>query len=212
MTTEPLVICTAWNAKYSKLGELCSESILQHIRRIESRGGSGVTFVSQLIPDDYPRPPSWYKLLFIADLIQSNPHVMWIDCDALLVDQGDIREGLKPNAPLMICEDCNGLNGGVMFWNQGLEASALLDRIEALSDEFMNHRWWETAAMQKDLPSHPQDYQILDKSTYNAYSNELCPTTKILHFAGFHENDDRSRLMEAFGIMVRRNGHGPKKS
>lgn len=212
MTTEPLVICTAWNAAMAKHGELCSESILQHIRRVEARGGTGITFVSQLIPDDYPRPPSWFKLSLVAELLKDNPHVLWIDVDALLLDQGDIREGMDLSElyPLQLCEDDNGLNAGVMWWNKGIRADLLLSRIESLSAEFMNHTWWETAAFNKDCVEHHEDYTLLRKDIYNSYTNELSQLTKILHFAGF-SNEDRIKLMEAFEIALRRNGQGPPR-
>lgn len=211
-TPEPLVICTAWNSAFSKQGEFCSESILQHIRRVEERGGSGITFLSQLIPDDYPRPPSWYKLSLIDKLLMDNPHVLWVDADTLLIDQGDIREGmnLSPQMPLQITWDENGINAGVMWWNQGGDAPGLLKRIEDLSGEHLNHKWWETAAMQRDFRDNPEDYLEIEKVVYNAYTNEINPRTKIVHYAGF-KNDQRLKLMEAQEIAIRRNGHGPKR-
>lgn len=211
-SADPLVICTAWNAKFAKLGELCSESILQHIRRVEARGGSGITFVSQLIPDNYPRPASWFKIPFIKELLQTNPHVLWMDCDALMMDQGDIREvfGEHP-APLQISEDENGVNCGVMAWHQdGGHSVQQLQNIENLYEEFKDHQWWEQGAIQKLMTgSEPAWWGILPKPIFNAYTSELCPETRILHLAGF-ELDQRIKIMEAMEISIRRNGWGRK--
>ena len=213
--TEPLVICTAWNSAYAKIGEICSESILQHIGRVEAGGGTGITFVSRLIPDDYPRPPSWFKLELVRELLATNPRVLWIDCDALLVDQTDIRLffGIFDMADLLISRDENGLNAGVMGWKSGGPANELLDKVEGLSGEFLNHLWWETAALNKLYQEGSWgSAQIIEapKEAFNAYTSELCPATRILHFAGF-PYDDRIKLMEAWGIAVRRNGWGSKR-
>jgi len=209
MTTEPFVICTAWDKNMSKHGELCSESILQHIRRVEERGGSGITFVSRVISDDYARPASWYKLELIRELLATNPHVLWIDVDAMLIDQGDIRDGvnMSPNCPLQLCNDPNGVNAGVMWWNQGYSAEGLLNRIEELAPQYLNDKWWETAAFNHDFALNPEDYAILEKGVWNAYSHELNPNTKIIHWPGF-SNEDRIILMQAQVLGIRRNGHG----
>ncbi len=208
-TTDPLVICTAWDKNMSRHGELCSESILQHIRRVEAKGGTGITFAGRLIPDDYPRPASWYKLSLVAELLKDNPHVLWIDVDALLIDQGDIREGvnMSPNIPLQIARDVNGVNGGVLWWNQGNDATGILNRIEELSAQYLNDKWWETAAFNHDFALNPEDYAILEKGVFNAYSNEINPYTKIIHWPGF-SNEDRIILMQAQVLGIRRNGHG----
>ena len=212
-TDEPLVICTAWNSAYAKIGEICSESILQHIRRVESNGGTGITFVSRVIPDDYPRPASWFKLELIRELLQSNPNVLWIDSDALLIDQGDIREALWDGADLMISRDENGLNCGVMGWRASEPSLELLGKLDALSGEYLNHQWWETGAMNKLYNTGEWGSAKLvpmKKEEFNSYTNELCPATRIIHFAGF-PYDDRIKLMESQAIGIRRNGHGPKR-
>lgn len=212
---EPLVICTAWNSAFAKHGEICSESIQQHIRRVEENGGAGLRFVSRLIPDDYPRPPSWWKIGFIKELLQhAAPHVLWIDCDALLIDQGDIREGLDGYPPLHIAADINGVNGGVMLWNAQPSAFQKLDEIEVSSEQFLTHKWWETAALHSMMANTTKGdewWSLAPKQVFNAYTSEICPETRIVHYPGFSP-EDKLKLMEAQIIAIRRNGHGTNLS
>ncbi len=207
--TEPLVICTAWNAVMAKHGELCSESILQHIRRVEANGGTGITFQSRLIPEDYSRPPSWFKLDLIKELLATSPHVLWIDTDAVMVDQDDIREVWADGGDLLISSDENGLNCGVMGWNASENSNALLTQLSGLYDEFKDHPWFETAAIQKIYKEGSSGAHLIGmpKSVWNCYSNEINPRTSIIHFAGF-KKDEQLKLMEAFEIAIRRNGWG----
>lgn len=173
----------------------------------------GISFISRVIPDDYPRPPSWFKLELIRELLATNTRVLWIDCDAQLIDQWDIRE-VWQDGDLLISVDENGMNGGVMGWKSSPASIELLDKIESLSGEFMNHPWWETAALQKLYKEGnygSSEITLMPKEVFNAYTMEYCPSTRIIHFAGFHKGDDRIKLMEAQIIMIRRNGHGPKR-
>lgn len=213
MTTEPLVICTAWNSAFSKLGELCSESVLQHIRRVESREGSGITFVSRLIPDDYPRAPSWFKLDLIRELLVDHPNVLWIDCDALLIDQGDIRECLSSDFILQISQDGNGINCGIMKWSgDSIATPTILNHVESLYEVFKDDKWWEQAALKKVIDDDvivgaPCWWQFIPKHVFNAYTSDICPETRIVHYPGF-SFDEKLKLMEAQEIAIRRNGHG----
>ena len=209
--SDPLVICTAWNPAFAELGKLCSESIAQHIKRVEERGGSGLTMVTRLIPEDYPRPASWFKLDLIKELLQTNPHVLWIDGDALLIDQGDIRDELSPLVVLEIASDQNGPNGGVMSWNANADRhNQVLDWVSSQYERFKDDPWWEQKPLQEAMNVDKSWWGNLPKNVMNCYTDELCPQTRILHLAGF-ETPQKIKMMEAFSFGLRRNGWGGKK-
>ena len=77
--------------------------------------------------------------------------MVWIDADAVIVDdREDIAGALEPDTQLALVrhrrEDVLIPNTGVMAWRAGEFARGLLDRMWA-STRFLDHPWWENAAL-----------------------------------------------------------------
>jgi hypothetical protein len=100
---------------------------------------------------DRARPPAWAKVPLIRDALDRYDLVLWIDADAVIVDdREDIAAELRPDAQLgLVRHRRDGElipNTGVMLWRSGDFSRALLDRVWA-SKRYLNHPWWENAAL-----------------------------------------------------------------
>jgi hypothetical protein len=97
------------------------------------------------------RPPAWAKVPLIRDTLASYDLVVWIDADAVIVDGSeDIVAALEPDAQLaLVRHRREGVlipNTGVMVWRSGDLSRGLLERVWA-STRFIDHPWWENAAL-----------------------------------------------------------------
>lgn len=103
----------------------------------------------QLLSTD--RPPSWSKVVALHDLVGSFDRVLWVDADAVVVDGSrDLAAELRPgrNLGLVVHRyDGNEIpNFGVLVLRGGRWAKRFLADVWA-SDDLVEHRWWENAAV-----------------------------------------------------------------
>lgn len=126
-----------------------------------------------IIPEDYGRPPPWYKVYALIEELRHQDYVLWIDADTLIVNQGfDLRSIVVPDKEFYVANDFNGMNTGVMMWKGGDYSVDFLQRVYSMTD-FLNHIWWEQAAI-RDLynVNHMNiqgETQFMDQSVWNAY-------------------------------------------
>lgn len=199
-----VTILTAFNRAFREIGEICVESIHKYCER------TGMKHREALIPEDWPSHPSWFKVGFIKEYLIQADFVLWIDADALIIDSGDIREIINPYVTLNIAEDENGVNGGVMLWKNCDKAFTKLNEITSLYEKFKDHKWFEQAPIQEMMAKTSvwdKWWAIQPKEVWNAYTSDLCPKTRIIHYPGFSV-EDKLKLMQAQVIAVNRNGHG----
>lgn len=143
------------------------------------------------------RPPPWYKILLVRDLLESNDFVFWIDCDAMFVDPR--RDFLTPlsssfsatgRSVLCAVDDSGNVNSGVMLFRRTKDVRPMLDAIWA-QEQFTHHGWWENMALIHLLQTDswfkekchvvPREYcRILQG--YPGYAGEI--GSPIIHFAG----------------------------
>lgn len=100
---------------------------------------------------DRTRPAPWSKIPLLRDLVQRYELVVWIDADAVIVDRNvDIAQELIPDRFLYLVEHTvrgePRPNTGVMMLRGGEEATTFLDAVWAL-DRYVEHPWWENAAV-----------------------------------------------------------------
>jgi len=182
-------IVTAFNNEFQRLGENCCESLRRHCERHQNE-----TWQHYHIPGDFQYPPSFFKLNVILSALSDSEQVLWIDADAMIVGKKPMSE-LLANTTLNIARDENGPNCGVMAWTQTSESFQALERLLALRDEFKDHIWWEQAALMTfidDLAVHWQEKRI-----FNAYQEDQCGETQILHIPGLHIHERTQILEEA---------------
>jgi ADP-heptose:LPS heptosyltransferase len=105
------------------------------------------------------RPPAWAKILRIREILQSGfDWCLYVDADTMFVrfDQ-DIRDQIDKVHDLHLCWHDEGnseiyaplsghFNTGVMAWRSSEWSLNFLDEIWH-KEEFINHHWWEQAAV-----------------------------------------------------------------
>lgn len=171
-----MIIATAFNRLFAPCGDLCVESLKKYTALFPRH-----EFMAEIIPDDYPRPPSWYKVGMIRRLLRFGEQVVWIDADALIVGTADIAPMLSLST-LNIARDANGPNCGVMAWTPTKASEEALDRIDAGYERHKDDKWFEQSSLMEFIGELDVFYQ--PKHIWNAYLEDRCPETLILHFPG----------------------------
>ena len=171
-------IITAYNESFAEIGDLCADSIERY-----QKLHPDIEIAVLPIARDYEREPSWFKVRAILRALQDTDCVLWIDADAMIVGTEDFRPQIT-NATLNICRDENGINCGVMAWQNCTEARESLERMEA---SYRVHPWFEQSALMEFVDTINVHY--LPKRMFNAYPGERTPETLICHWPGMPQAD-----------------------
>ncbi len=183
-----MLFLTAYDAEcFSEIGALCVRSIKNHIAK------TGHHMAVEVIPPHYPRKPSWYKVDAIRRHLRQHDFVVWIDADAMLIGDKDLRP-LLADVPLNICKDNNGINHGIAVWKNCRESEIALNLMDALYPTYQTHKWFEQAALMSFIDLVP--HNTLPKHVFNAYPSDKNHETQILHLPGM-KNEDRLVIMQA---------------
>jgi hypothetical protein len=99
------------------------------------------------------RPPSWGRVPLLLELISSQRFdtLVWIDADAIVVDADDDVSVDRPSGAHLAMvhhrfHDQTVPNAGVCVVRTSRWSAALLRRVWA-RDQFVDHPWWENAAL-----------------------------------------------------------------
>jgi hypothetical protein len=116
---------------------------------------------------DATRPPAWAKVPMIRAALDTHDLVLWIDADAVIVDdRDDVADALQPDTQLALVQHRRDEelipNTGVMVWRAGEFARTLLDRMWAAT-RYIDHPWWENAAMLDALGYDVPRFNRLDR-------------------------------------------------
>jgi hypothetical protein len=131
---------------------------------------------------DFPKPPSWFKIdAMLVEMNSECSHVMWIDADTLILKQSfNIDSLLVPDKELYISRDINGINCGIMILQNTQFMRNILQKINSMSEKYLNHIWWEQAALMELIA---EDYnqianyiQYVPQRIINAYDKNLVST------------------------------------
>lgn len=146
---------------------LCSAAIGPHLQMLNlaeptfARYADEHGFVLHIVRDfDLDRPASWYKLKLIERLHFDHETVIWVDADAMVVNpHRNILDAALPTHPLwMVRHHVAGHvplipNAGVIVAHRNFP---LHDFFRAAWDmvQYVDHPWWEQAAMLDLLGYH----------------------------------------------------------
>lgn len=97
------------------------------------------------------RPLAWNKLIAITDALSQSESVLWADADVVISkDAPNIFNDLAPDAwQALVCHSTS--EGEVPNTGVWLLRRVMLPILmsAAMSDAYVNHRWWEQAAILK---------------------------------------------------------------
>jgi len=162
------------------------------------------------------RPAAWSKVLLIRQLLDRYELVMWIDADAMVVNpEVDIVNAIDDAHFLWMVEhhvsvqDEPLFNSGVMVVRSSEDAASFFDEVWK-SVEFIDHPWWEQAAIMSllgfdlSVPGlaklvHPTPW--FDKVgklsiEWNSMIDDPHPSPRIVHFPGMSFEDRLERMAD----------------
>ena len=166
---------------------------------------------------DRTRPIPWSKLRYILNFIDQYDYLFWSDADVIITNYdlsltSHIIPLLPPGKDLLWTRDvCGNLNSGNMLLRG--KSAWLKDFILRTyqQTEFINHIWWENAAMLHLYNNNPHDASkietINNHARFNAYlfgpkNLATDPTARLfqpgdflLHFAGVADQWNIYRMM-----------------
>lgn len=159
---------------------------------------------------DPARPPAWAKVPLIRDTLDTYDLVVWIDADAVIVDdREDIAGALVPDAQLALVrhrrEDVLIPNTGVMVWRAGEFARGLLDRMWS-STRFLDHPWWENAALLDALGYDFPRFNRLDRVLRRRF-RAAQPVPGVQFLPGewnwsYLDRSENPRIVHCLGVPV----------
>lgn len=134
-----MTVLTASTQDFSQLTDIQKQSCILN-------GISPERHIVVPIPEDYPRPSSWFKIRALIDHLRNHKSVLWMDADSMMLRKiPNLDLSLGYNI-VELAKDANGWNCGVMLWRNTPEAFEWLWRIYDSYDAFRHHPWFEQAA------------------------------------------------------------------
>jgi hypothetical protein len=138
------------------------------------------------------RPPAWSKLVAIANAFLDSDVVLWLDADVFIKDfDRNIFEEFEESCVTAMAEHPNPphLNTGVWL----LRREMIPRLVEAaMEDEFINHSWWEQAAVHRVLERHKDRVCGLGLE-WNSFPGCLHESPVFLHACGLHGHGEQLR-------------------
>jgi hypothetical protein len=164
------------------------------------------------------RPPAWAKVSLMSELLKRYEYVLWIDADALIVDlnrdllaevvDDSFHDVWLARHPQERNDAAQVPNAGVFLARSSPFARALLEEIWSL-EEYVEHNWWENAALvdllgQSLEPPYPvvrstawqERVGILDLAWNSVPGYCESPTPAINHHARSDHDDFGLRLSQ----------------
>jgi hypothetical protein len=187
------VLCSIGSGPYSELLDVTAPSFERYAA---VHGYDLILLRHDLAPR---RPSSWSKVVLLQQLALAYDFLLWVDADAVIVDPSrDFVEELRPGRHRYLAHRLRGQvvpNCGVMGLRGGRRAERLLSRVWN-STRFIEHGWWENAALLHLLgydhspPVGPNRLtwdrvrtQFVD-GAWNSIPLDSCTHPRIKHYPG----------------------------
>lgn len=130
------------------------------------------------------RPPSWAKITASRRVLPSFDWVWCMDADTCVTNMTlDPKELLDDSQDMLVSADKNGINCGSVFWRNCPKIVEFLYRVWNRT-EFVNHNWWEQAAIRAEIEENPINSKMIDKRRINGYPDDWQHGDGVLHCPG----------------------------
>ena len=188
------VLVSLGTGKQQKLLRLASVTF----RRYARKHGYELDLHTEVVATD--RPPAWSKVALIQRLLESNEIVLWLDADIVVVrSDHDIADELPDDRFMAMVEHTVGgkanPNTGVMVIRSGEEAKRFFAAVWE-STQYLDHRWWEQAAVMHLLGYDPDTGERVRESEWhdrihwlgkewNSIRDDPAENPRIRHWPGF---------------------------
>jgi hypothetical protein len=188
------VLCSLGTGKQRKLLRLAAVTF----RRYAKRHGYQLDLREQALDEE--RPPAWSKVALIRRLLDQHELVLWLDADTVVVrGDRDIADELPGDRFMaMVQHTVAGKanpNTGVMVIRAGDEARRFFAEVWDQT-QYLNHRWWEQAAVMNLLGYDPETGERARESDWhdrihwlgnewNSIRDDPAPRPRIRHWPGF---------------------------
>ena len=146
----------------------------------------GYAFIGETATLDASRPPSWSKVPLLLRHLPDFDWLMWSDADAVFTNlDRRLDDLIATDADLVIAKDLIGINAGSFLIRNTLAAAGFLRRVWD-QRQFINHCWWEQAAMMHLINGGTAgiSVQYPAKAAINSYPEDWRPGDLVLHVPG----------------------------
>lgn len=142
-------ICSLALGMHSHLQAVASPTLVAYAKRWKW----DVVLSSENLAND--RPPAWAKVRLMQQLLDEYEMILWIDSDALIVelDRDIMAELPQTNSDIYLVEHAQAApenavvpNSGVLLLRRSPYTADFLKRMWDMT-EFIEHNWWENAAL-----------------------------------------------------------------
>lgn len=145
------------------------------------------------------RPASWNKIPYLLQYFPFYEWIFWTDADSLIMNSSIRIEDfvIDTEQDLLIAKDGNGINAGHFIIRSCPWSVDFLQKVWN-SNEFINHPWWEQAAIAHLLndPTTEAHVKYLAQSQINSAPNIYKDGDFVLHFSG-HGGPRRNFLIDS---------------
>jgi hypothetical protein len=171
------------------------------------------TYINHAEYDYKGRPAPWGKILALKQCFEENPdidYIFWADADAMITNPYFKLECLRDKlnkskrCMLLAVDGAGNINTGAFLVKRHEKTNLILDHIWNQT-QFINHCWWEQAAL---MSIYPYIFQMLlvtrENNLFNSFLTGESPWQFgdfILHFAGL-DNSARNILSIRFNDLI----------
>lgn len=163
-----IAIITAYNKTYKTISDITYQTITRYAHKYNH--------TAHRYTLDHTDKPHWEKPKLIRSMFQFwHKWCLWIDADAFINNQHyDIKELCDERYDLIISKDFNGLNSGVMLWQNTEASRAFLAKVIELKST-TEHPWQEQHAIVTLLASGEPALRVkhVPQALLNAYDYNL---------------------------------------
>jgi hypothetical protein len=194
------VLCSIGAGPHQALLELSGETF----SIFAARHGYELDLRREVLVAD--RAPAWSKIALLRECLDHCDLVLWVDADAAIVDPTiDIADELaRGDVMAMVAHEYDGMsvpNAGVWVLRNRRSVRRLLDRIWNRV-EYLDHDWWENAALLRELgytveptvelvrPTRIWGHTRFVDRSWNSISVDAASHPRINHYPG-HSQEHR---------------------